>query len=114
MGLVYAGLDIVALSSLNEGTPVTLIEGQAANKAIISTNVGGVLDVVIEGVTALTCEKNDLNAYTKILKTLVEDDDMRLKMGNAGYNHVRKLFSYKRLIQDVEDLYTKLLNENNI
>ena len=39
MECIYSGLDIVALSSLNEGTPVTLIEAQAANKPIVSTNV---------------------------------------------------------------------------
>ena len=46
MDYVYAGLDIVALTSKNEGTPVTLIEAQASNKPIVSTNVGGVSDVV--------------------------------------------------------------------
>ena len=43
MEAVYAGLDIVALTSLNEGTPVALIEAQAANKPIIANNVGGVI-----------------------------------------------------------------------
>ena len=46
MPSVYAGLDIVALTSLNEGTPVTLIEAQASNKPIVSTDVGGVRDIL--------------------------------------------------------------------
>ena len=46
------GLDIVALTSLNEGTPVCLIEAQAANCPIVSTDVGGIRDIVIDGETA--------------------------------------------------------------
>ena len=53
------GLDIVALTSLNEGTPVSLIEAQAANIPIVSTNVGGIENVVIPGKTALLSELND-------------------------------------------------------
>ena len=65
MDIVYAGLDIVALSSLNEGTPVTLIEAQAANKPVISTMVGGVEDIVDTGVTDLLSKPNDFNQYVK-------------------------------------------------
>jgi len=114
MDIVYAGLDIVTLTSLNEGTPVTLIEAQAANKPIVCTNVGGVLDVVLEGITAKTCSKDNLDDFSNNLRILIEDDSLRNKIGSAGYNHVSKLFSYKRLVKDVRTLYENLLNEKNI
>ena len=114
MDVIYAGLDIVALTSLNEGTPVTLIEAQAANKPIVCTNVGGVLDVVLEGITAKTCSKEDVNIFSKNLSILIDDDDLRNKMGAPGYNHVSSLFSYKRLVKDVDKLYKNLINEKNI
>src|SRR5205823_6456752 len=47
---IYPGLDIVCLTSFNEGTPVSLIEAQAANRAIVSTNVGGIENVVMPGI----------------------------------------------------------------
>lgn len=114
MDIVYAGLDIVTLTSLNEGTPVTLIEAQAANKPIVCTNVGGVLDVVLEGITAITCSKDNLDSFSNNLRILIDDDSLRSKIGSAGYNHVSKLFSYKRLVKDVSTLYENLLNEKNI
>ena len=114
MDVIYAGLDIVALSSLNEGTPVTLIEAQAANKPIVCTNVGGVHDVVIEGTTAMTCAREDRDGFSNNLRILVDDDILRSEMGDAGYNHVSKLFGYRRLVKDVSNLYENLLNEKNI
>ena len=114
MDNVYAGLDIVALTSKNEGTPVTLIEAQASNKPIVTTNVGGVMDVVKENITAFVSDKYDFNRFSDNLKVLVEDDSKRIKMGGAGYNHVSELFSYKRLVRDVGELYGNLIDEKNI
>lgn len=111
--VIYAGLDIVALTSLNEGTPVTLIEAQAANKPIVCTNVGGVCDVVLEDITAKISSKNDLDTFSKNLISLIEDDMLRNEMGRAGYNHVSEMFSYKRLVKDMRKLYKDLLNEKN-
>ena len=107
MECIYSGLDIVALSSLNEGTPVTLIEAQAANKPIVSTNVGGVLDIVLEGSTALIA-KNTVEDFTRKLLILSEDFELRSKMGSLGYNHVKNLFSYERLVNDIKKLYKSL------
>ena len=114
MDNVYAGLDIVALTSKNEGTPVTLIEAQASNKPIVTTNVGGVMDVVKENITAFVSDKYDFNRFSDNLKVLVEDDSKRINMGGAGYNHVSELFSYKRLVRDVGELYGNLIDEKNI
>lgn len=111
---VYAGIDIVALTSKNEGTPVTLIEAQASNKPIVSTDVGGVLDVVKNNITAFVSDKYDYNVFSNNLRKLVENDSLRVKMGSAGYSHVSELFSYHRLVKDVRKLYKNLLNEKNI
>jgi glycosyltransferase involved in cell wall biosynthesis len=105
-----AGLDIIALSSLNEGTPVSLIEAQASNKPIVTTNVGGVENVVLTNQTAIIVSPNDLNAFYNALLKLVEDDELRLKMGKEGWNHVREKFHYTRLVNDMQKLYVSLLN----
>jgi glycosyltransferase involved in cell wall biosynthesis len=62
--IVLAGSDIIALTSFNEGTPVSLIEAQAANKPIVTTNVGGIENVVLENETALLCDNNDLSQFS--------------------------------------------------
>jgi glycosyltransferase involved in cell wall biosynthesis len=111
--MACAGLDIIALTSLNEGTPVSLIEAQAANKPIVSTNVGGIENVVIEGVTALLCHsKTDADQFSKLIVQLLENDEQRESMSRVGWDHVKNKFHYTRLIRDTVELYTELLNES--
>ncbi|MDB5208766.1 MAG: glycosyltransferase family 4 protein [Flavisolibacter sp.] len=109
--VINAGLDIVALTSLNEGTPVSLIEAQAANKPIVSTRVGGISDIVIEGRTALLADVTDTAMFCKHLLNLVEDDGLRAKMGSDSSYYVTKRFSYHRLVKDMSELYYELLSE---
>ena len=113
MERVYAGLDIVALSSLNEGTPVTLIEAQAANKPIVATDVGGIRDIVIENKTGLLSKSGDLKGLANNLRKLIDDDNLRDQLGRSGYDNVIRSFSYKRLVSDVKSLYTELLKKLN-
>lgn len=104
-----AGLDIVALTSLNEGTPVSLIEAQAANKPIVTTNVGGIANVVLKNQTAFLIENRDANAFAANLQKLVDDDQLRLEMGAKGWKHVKDTFHYTRLVNDIDSLYKQLL-----
>ena len=105
-----AGLDIIALTSLNEGTPVSLIEAQAANKPIVSTNVGGIENVVIEGVTALLSHsKTDFVQFAELLLQLTENEIKRNEIGRVGWEHVKNKFHYTRLIRDMASLYDNLL-----
>lgn len=107
---VNAGVDIIALSSLNEGTPVSLIEAQAANNPIISTNVGGIENVVLQDKTGLLSDIDDLEGYSRNLLELVENEDLRNSMTKEGWGHVSEKFSYKRLVSDMDQLYMKLLS----
>lgn len=108
---VNAGLDIVTLTSLNEGTPVSLIEAQAANKPIVSTRVGGIGDIVLEGKTALLADVGDADAFCRHLLNLVQDDGLRSAMGNDSAYYVTRRFSYQRLVKEMSDLYCELLSE---
>ncbi len=104
-----AGLDIVVLTSLNEGTPVSLIEAQASNKPIVTTNVGGVKNVIKENVTAFVADVNDLEIFVSSLLKLIEDENLRITMGAEGWSFVQQKYSYHRLVNDVEQLYNSLL-----
>lgn len=106
---VYPGLDIVAMSSLNEGTPVSLIEAQAANTPIVTTNVGGIENIVIPNKTALLTKNNCLTDFSEKLLTLVENDELRSEQQKHGWEYVKNKFNYTRLVSDMENLYYKLL-----
>ncbi len=108
--VVYAGLDIVVLTSMNEGTPVSLIEAQAANKPVVSTNVGGIENVVMPDRTALLAATGDARGLAAHLLKLVEDDDLRRNLGREGWEHVGRRFHYTRLVDDTATLYRSLLN----
>lgn len=105
----YPGLDIVAMTSLNEGTPVSLIEAQAANKPIVTTNVGGIENIVIPEKTALLTKNNCIDDFTVKLLRLVENDGLRAEQAKYGWQHVKEKFHYTRLVNDMEILYEKLL-----
>jgi glycosyltransferase involved in cell wall biosynthesis len=107
---VNAGVDIVCLTSKNEGTPVSLIEAQAANKPIVSTKVGGIENIVIPGQTALLSETNNHVTLANNLLRLVEDEDLRAEFGSDGWSFVKQKFHYERLVNDMAQLYTRLLN----
>lgn len=108
--IVNAGVDIVMLTSLNEGTPVSLIEAQASNRPVVSTRVGGIENVVVPGHTALLSESGDVVGLTAQLMQLVESADRRERMGDLGWPHVRERFHYSRLVEDTATLYRSLLN----
>jgi len=109
--VINAGLDVIALTSLNEGTPVSLIEAQAASKPIVSTRVGGISDIVLENETALLSNINDTAAFQRNLLQLVENDEMRNSFSKKGAAHVQKKFSVERLANDMANLYYELLDK---
>jgi glycosyltransferase involved in cell wall biosynthesis len=114
MDYVNAGLDIVALTSLNEGTPVSLIEAQAAGTPVVSTRVGGIDNVVIEGSTALLSDSGDVHDFASNLLALIENDEMRRKFSQNGWEQVGQKFHYSRLVKEMETLYYQLLEEKNL
>lgn len=108
-----AAMDIICMTSLNEGTPVSLIEAQAGNIPVISTDVGGVRDVVDEGRTAFVVPSNDVETFSEKLILLIEDEKKRLEMSQNGWNFVKDKFHYRTLVGNMERLYDELLNDQN-
>jgi glycosyltransferase involved in cell wall biosynthesis len=106
--LPLAGSDIICLTSDNEGTPVSLIEAQAAGKVVVSTDVGGVSDVT-SPLTAILTAKGDIGRMTEALGTLIENSEKRQNMSAAGTRFAGERFHYSRLCRDMRDLYHSLL-----
>jgi glycosyltransferase involved in cell wall biosynthesis len=110
---LYAAADLVALSSANEGTPVSLIEALAAGRPVVSTAVGGVGDVVADGVTGLLAPPGDPGGLAARLALLAADPPLRRRLAEAGRAHVLERYSIPRLLGDVDALYRTLLDERD-
>lgn len=105
----YAGLDIVALTSLNEGTPVSLMEAQAAARPVISTEVGGVADVVVHGETGYCIAPGDVEEYIRKLVLLAENDALRAAMGAKGVGYAQENFSMQQLVRKTKEYFDECI-----
>jgi len=108
---IYEELDIVALTSLNEGTPVSLIEAMAGARPVIATKVGGVSDIVKDGVNGYFVESENVDEFSKKLTELVRNPEKRGVFGINGRKMAQERFAKERLIKDTERLYNNLLDK---
>lgn len=106
---VYPDLDVVAITSINEGTPVSLIEAMASGKPVIATDVGGMRDVVIDGSNGLLVESGDVKGFSARLIELLRDAKKRAEMGCEGRRLTREKYSSERLVRDIRMLYEECL-----
>ena len=109
-----AGMDIICLTSKNEGTPVSLIEAQAAGIPIIATNVGGIKDVILEEKTGYIVDKDDIDGFAEKLRELIENENKRQLMSQNGWSFVEDKFQYPNLIKNMDEYYKSLLKEMKI
>ena len=107
MNVVFAGLDIVLLTSLNEGTPVSIMEAMAAGKPVVSTAVGGVAELVSDGQTGFL--GNTVNELSSHVSLLLKQPVLADKMGNPAAQTVSELFSYTTEFVELSHLYKGLL-----
>jgi glycosyltransferase involved in cell wall biosynthesis len=103
-----ADLDVVALTSRNEGTPMALIEAAAAARPVVATGVGGVAAVVDDGVTGYVVGAGDIEAVAARLASLLADGPARERLGRAARASISDRFGPERLLHDVRALYASL------
>ena len=109
-----AGMDIICLTSNNEGTPVSLIEAQASGVPVISTDVGGVRNIVNNEETGFVIKIGDIESYVLKMMLLIDNKNLRDKFSSRGWDHVGNKFNYKNLANNMENYYLELLSENNV
>jgi glycosyltransferase involved in cell wall biosynthesis len=107
----YSDLDVVALTSRNEGTPLALIEAGAAGRPVVSTDVGGVRSVVADGVSGVLTPPGDPSAVSRALARLLAEPESRRRMGLAGRARVQERFGHQRLVADIRALYVQVLSD---
>lgn len=110
---IYADLDVLVVSSDNEGTPVSAIEAMASGVPIVATRVGGVPDV-IDGKTGYMVPPKDPDALAQAILRVLLNSDTASRMGQAARTMAQERFALQRLIRDIESLYQELLVEKGI
>jgi len=102
-------IDLVALSSLNEGTPVALIEALACSRPVVASAVGGVPFIVEHGRTGLLCPPRDPVVLAQAMDRVLSDRTLSERMGLAGRHDVATRFRKERLLSDIRKLYQSLV-----
>ena len=117
----YPALDLVALTSLNEGTPLSIIEGMANARPVVATLVGGVGDLLGAKVSAaddqqftihkrgLSVMSGDAEGLARAIDYLIDNPDLRDELGQRGREFVLKNYAKERLLADMSALYAELL-----
>ena len=120
---VYADLDILVLTSINEGTPVSIIEAMASSVPVISTDAGGVRDLLgsartgpgFDGFEAcqqgMMCRQNDAIGLAKGIRFILKNRSFRGETCKAALEFVRRAYSEDRLFQEIETIYLKMLRD---
>lgn len=104
---IYAGSDVVALTSNNEGTPVCLIEAMAAGRRVAATDVGGVRDLLDAAWAGTVVPAGDPEAMYLTIAKLLEDHEF-ITLAKERAAAVRAEYGVERLLQDIRNLYGRL------
>lgn len=109
VGRILAVADAFLLTSISEGIPLTVIEAMAAGLPVVSTAVGGVPEVIVEGETGLLSPAGDDQALAQALLALSADGELRARMGEAGRRRAREIFSEEQMHAGYRECYNGML-----
>jgi len=120
LSAVYSDLDIVVLTSLNEGTPVSLIEAMASGRVVVATDVGGIRDLLGQTIKSepnedfetlergLIIKSGDYFGLANAVKLLLHNPQLRKDLALKSRDFVKNNFTKERLIKDIENLYSAI------
>jgi glycosyltransferase involved in cell wall biosynthesis len=106
---LLAACDLFVLPSQYEGLGLAVLEAMAAGRAVVATAVGGVPEVVVNGVTGVLVRPRDPSALAKAIHTLLADPLLAHKMGAAGRSRVQREFSSATMVERVTRIYEEIL-----
>lgn len=108
---ILSSMDLFVLPSLWEGHPLVVLEAMAAGLPVVATAVGGTPEVVIQGETGMLVPPGNPVQLASAILSILQNHSIRLKMGEAGRQRAKDLFSIDSMTQKIEALYLKLYNQ---
>ena len=106
---VISIIDVGVLSSHWEGLPLAVLEYMASSKPVVSTSVGGVPEVVQDGLNGFLVPPGDYKTLAQKINLLLDNKDLALEMGKNGFIRVKQEFTMEAMLKNIEDLYTNIL-----
>ena len=107
--VLLQALDIFVLPSLSEGIPMALLEAMAASRPIVASRVGGIPEIIEDGVEGYLVEPMDVNTLAERCRRLIESPDVARKMGEQGRKRVESEFSATAMADRVVSVYKEVL-----
>ncbi len=102
------GFDLFAMSSVTEGLGTSLLDAMACSRAIVATRAGGIPEIVDDGRTGVLVEPRDHAAMAREIVRLLRDDDLRRRMGEAGWARVGERFTVERMVAETAAVYERV------
>jgi glycosyltransferase involved in cell wall biosynthesis len=102
---LLAGASILALITHLEGLPLAILEGMRAGLPVVASDVGGVRETIDDGRTGFLIPHGDTETLRARLQTLIDDPELRRRMGEAGREKYEKCFGYRSMIEKTMDIY---------
>ena len=109
VGRLFAEFDVFCLTSNFEGLPNVIIEAMAAGKPVVSTMVGAIPNLVEDGVTGFLVEPGDVSAFVVAVENLINDPELRIRMGEASRQTIEKRFNSTKIAEKFVELYREKL-----
>lgn len=106
---VYATFDVFCLSSRREGLPNSILEAMAMGLPVVTTDVAGAKELVLDGQTGYVLPQGDVEGIARAFATLLESASLQKHMGRTGRERVEHEFSFTHRLQKIEDLYAQVL-----
>jgi len=111
---LYAGVDLLLMTSLSEGTPLTVLEAMAMGVPVVATRVDGMAEVLEDAVDAFLVSPGDLSALAHRTCRLLQDQALAQRFSQAGREKVRGHYSAVSMTQHLENIYLKFLQDRII
>ncbi len=105
------GFDLFAMSSVTEGLGTSLLDAMACSRPIVATRAGGIPEIVEDGINGLLVPPRDARALADAILRALGDDDMRARIGAAGYARVTERFTVERMVAGTAAVYQRIVND---
>lgn len=107
---VYKTLDIFLMTSITEGLPNTMLEAMSMEIPVVSTGVGGIPELVVNGETAFLYEIKDIQGLANKVRELIENEELRENVSKACRRRIEEKFSFERRLRIIEEYYLSIVS----